>query len=279
MQSELTGRDRVPHFSVVAAALPAAGELSDEEVVAISCGRERNNEPKASTEGGNWIGLPKGAQSTPHGSFVVEWAKLERSFGIIARDERMPGDDAVGSADLRSFQAVQKAFLDFLRFVGSSKKYRGVHVQLLAAGGKKAFPPWVSLVQMARAFGAWARANEDSELSVSVYVVDPDVLRLLRAGHLDLSFEIAGVANRITVEVVDRMGRRTRQFVFSEREETLGALAERVGVFGNPRISVRPSVRGKLKRNRLNRLNAEPVESHAISGSTVVFDFSQRQLP
>ena len=75
---------------------------------------------------------------------VVQWSGLERSFGIVARSTQERGRDA------RTPDAIRASFLEFLD-VAYDHGFKAVHVQLLAAGKKRVFAPWISLVQMARA--------------------------------------------------------------------------------------------------------------------------------
>jgi hypothetical protein len=126
---------------------------------------------------------------------------------------------------------------------------------------------------MARAFGEWRRGGGSTTLRLRVYVVDPGVLALLRAGRLDLTRELQGASLQISVEIVDRKGGRERYFVTAKRNESLARLAQRIGVRGSPIVTSHRSFRLKGTKQEFDAIKEETLEEHVISGSTLAFRF------
>lgn len=265
----------MPNFEVVSAGLPSPKDVDEQDAVAISCGRRGSadpGEPLLSGVGEKAIGYRSQDLQWPD-PYVVEWRDIPRAFGIVARElisEQKPNTRS--SRDKRSPLAIAKAFRAFLK-IAADRGYKTVHVQLLAAGRHRVFPPWVSLAHMARAFGDRTRATNATSMRARVYVVDPGVRALLRAGQLDLTRELDGAPLQITVEVVGRQGDPERYFLIANRTDSLRSLSKRIGVKGSPVVSTRPSFRVKLIEQFLHDLGEEALGEHLLSGSTLTLRF------
>jgi len=180
----------ISHFSIVRAGLPRPSSLSG-AAVAISCGRAGG--PGADVRGVPLLSSAGEAVISTGASTAFEWlgawtVKLQgHAYGIVAR-ELLSHDGS--SRDRRSPDAIRLAFREFLELM-CSNGIREAHVQLLAAGKSRVFHPWVSLVQMTRAYGQWFRENgRDHPLRTKIYVVDPGVIALLSGGHIDLAEQL-----------------------------------------------------------------------------------------
>src|SRR5262249_45825178 len=147
------------NFRVVRATMPKSVLLPSDEAVAISCGRgeiEAGHDEKERQRGEplfSRVGAAILARNDPEpqweSDWVVRWTNVRQAYGIVAREFM---------SDERTPEAVRNAFRDFLD-VARGHGLRRVHVQLLAAGDDRSFEPWVSLVQMARAYGEWFRES------------------------------------------------------------------------------------------------------------------------
>ena len=159
LPDRLSSIHRKSHFEVVTASLPSPTDVAECEAVAISCGRSGTidpGEPLLSRVGAGAIGYTSQSPKWLD-PYVVEWLGLPQAFGIVAREliaEQKP--DAYSSQDRRSPLVIATAFRAFLT-LAAVRGYKTAHIQLLAAGRHLVFPPWVSLAQMARAFGEWTR--------------------------------------------------------------------------------------------------------------------------
>lgn len=281
------------HFEVVRGPLPLPLNLCTGEVLAISCGREVN--PRAPREE---IGRPKPshliddlvpeASRSPcywHNKWIVSWPGNLKVFGIVAR--LLLEDGVQSSREARSPEAIRLSFASFLDVVAS----RGAtiaHVQLLAAGDKRAFHPWISLVQMARAYGQWfeARPHGTPPLRVVLYivapdvvapdVVAPDVVTLLNGGYLDLSEHLQDAQIRIGVEVIDFFGRAQSHHQLADASTRLGSLPvfatesptpPRVYALPTPQLRSAPMPFDSVAREMQLR------DFGLVSGSTLVVDY------
>ncbi|HTA94009.1 MAG TPA: hypothetical protein VK745_30735, partial [Polyangiaceae bacterium] len=156
-----------------------------------------------------------------------------------------------------------------------------VHVQLLSAGQGRAFRPWISLVQMARAYGQWVKERPRSAKlpSVVVYVVTPDVVALLNAGQLHLAEHLQDALIRINVEIIDGLGMAQTHQEFVDAKDRLGDLT----VFSKgppvPRVHAVPSPHAQSGPKPLDKWmrKTELRDFGLVSGSTLVVDYSKRQ--
>lgn len=115
------------------------------------------------------------------------------AFVVVARD-------LATDSDYRDARVIREAAAELLKEAAASG-FESVNTMLLAAGRHRKFPPYVSLIQMVKAFAAYKRLNSESTLRLSIYVVDPSVLSLLSSGRLDV-IELLGVEDtRFWVEV------------------------------------------------------------------------------
>ncbi len=268
------------HFSVIRAAPPDPRTLPKNEVVAISCGREEavspsdspQGRPLVSEHGGRILRLSDRDHSW-HGDWLVRWKSIERAYGIVARDPVfIPGT----SRDRRSLGAIRDSFQSFLEFM-KKLDTRVAHVQLLAAGRSRVFEPWVSLLQMARAYGEWVKqsgAAYTGSPRVKVYVVDPAVIAMLSGGYIDLAQELQSCPLHINVEIVDLHGSSERYHYLVAPEERVRYIVERVRAVGQPLLYALPTPRRLAERERLaNVLNRSVREFGLVSGSTLVIDY------
>lgn len=269
MAGRLDGGRGRPQFEVVAAALPDPATVPDTHAVAISSGRDGSSPPGIpllSEYGQRAIGH-HGQHSRWQNDYVLSWNEIPRAYGIVARE--LPGRS---SRDRRSPSAIRTALASFLD-CAQVNGIQTAHIQLLAAGSSRVFPPWVALAQMARAVGDWTRRCGDSSLRVRVYVVDPSVRSLLEAGQLNLLPELDGAPMPITVELLLRDGTSEQQFLYAHRSDYLSDLARRIGVDGSPSVRTRPAFRLRSRPAPLNQIGQDPVEEHLLAGSTLTFDF------
>lgn len=270
-------------FSVVRGVVPARRSVGEGEAVAISCGRARLGAPDdadlavplPSGAGAAMLGLPEAPAWDWHGRWVVQWQGVPDSYGIVAR-ESYESDEG---GDERSPEAVRRSFMAFLDLM-QQRGVRHVHVQLLAAGRRRVFAPWVSLVQMARGYGAWAQtqvARPGAALvRATVYVVDPAVLALLQGGHLDINEQLDDRMLRVHIVVLDADGQPTRHHELLQPDKPLRTLPElqRAGV--RPAIHCVPSARVSRASVAYEDLLAMSFrELGLVSGGTLVLDFSR----
>lgn len=269
------------HFSCVRGGLPKASEIAEDEVVAISCGRGSTSVgardpgcgvPLASEAGMKMLGLSDTNDYVCESEWTVRWTSLPRAYGIVARDRELDAS----SRDLRSAEAIRTAFRDFLLLM-HDKGARQAHVQLLSAGRGRVFQPWVSISQMARAYGEVFREVRSSSASepprVSIYVVDPGVIAMLQGGHLDLIPQLEGANLRVTVEVVDAFGRAERYHEIVPADTSLRQLVGATGT-RQPLVSARPIPRLQHAPEPLSAVADVEVRAFGlVSGSTLVVDY------
>ena len=284
--------DPKDQFTCVRRALPAPGDLPSSEVVAISCGRgpsttspsDPRGRPLASREGARMVGLTD-LKCDWEGDWLVKWVKRKRAYGIVARDLLDTCADPVAaeatspptSADMRNPEAVRIAFEDFLDRMRRKGNVRAVHVQLLGAGGGRVFHPWISLSQMARAYGAWFRGLKIDEQkaapSAYVYVVDPGVVALLHGGYLDLGESLEGAPLHIKVDVIDPSGRTERHHEIVSPDAKLSELTGSP-TNGGPLVSARPAPKRTSGPAPLrDKLQTDVREFGLVSGSTLLIDY------
>lgn len=253
----LGGGQSSDHFKVIRGVLPDPRAIGPNEVVAISCERhEADGNLAARARGSAWanerranmIKLPEHSYEWD-GDWVVKWKSLEQAYGIVAQDLiHSPGASQVR----RSPDAIQTAFFNFLR-VMNRRNCRLAHVPLVA--GVEGFWPWVSLIQMARAYGQWARTKypvrPSGILRVNVYVVHPAVVTLLQGGYIDLLQELQDSLLHINVEVIQPLGQSDRYHYLVSSNEKLSVLAERMRISGLPYVYAYPAPMRQFEPMRL----------------------------
>jgi hypothetical protein len=198
---------------------------------------------------------------------VVQWNPPTRCYGIVARELT---SKAGSSRDRRSPEVIRKAFREFLD-VAAQDDVTVAHVQLLGAGKLHAFQPWISLVQMARAYGQWVRDGGD--LHVVVYVVDPGVIALLSACHIDLMEQLEDNQLCISVEVIDAIGQPETHHVIVDPAATIGSLELLVARAG-PRLYAHPVPTRQFKSVLLSNVREVSFrEFGLVTGSTLIVDY------
>lgn len=254
--------------------LPDPDELPCKEAVAISCGRSDDSQVKVGNEMSKKYGLDGGVTTQlwlDKGKTVARFDRLNRRcvYGIAARetkDRRTPV--VVGSAFKRA--------LDELNRCG----YETVHVQLLAAGPNREFLPWISLVQMARAYGAWHRCSADNRLVVRVHVVDPSVIAILRGGYLDLAEHLEDTPLYVGVEIESADGVFEWHGQYVDPMTTVGGLLAGLPSCDEwPLLEVYPPWSGPARgcKPALATVENETVENFGlVSGSTLIVEYPAR---
>ncbi len=264
-------------FTVVRAKLPDPDDLPANEAVAISCGRQYDKAVPG-VEIADSLGLV-GVQPRWYGdeklfsTFLRDQGRCV--YGITARE----GD----KDDRRTPRVVNEAFRRALDIV-CGKDYQRLHVQLLAAGPDRSFRQWISLVQMARAYGAWYRKGTKNRIRVSVYVVDPSVITLLCGGHLDLAEHLDDTSLRVGVMIIPTQGLVERYLEIVPPACTvrtiLHDLPTRDGVTHGdqwPHLEVYPPVYRGTEPARVPWSLETPIEELGlVSGSTLIVDYRAR---
>jgi SIR2-like domain len=271
------------HFEVNRASLPNPRDLMDGQVVAASCGRGEDNNAAASPStrgvpllGEQAVSLVGVGSHTPDwiNDWVVKWQNTERCYGIVARELTGVGGSP---RDRRSPEAIRKAFRAFLDVV-EAERVEVAHVQLLSAGRHRVFQPWVSLVQMARAYGQWARESSREggvpRVRVVVYVVDPGVIALLTGGHIDLVEQLEDTHLRISVEIFDARGQAEVHHLIVDPAARIGSLSLFSVPGRMPKLYAHPVPTRKFEPMELGQ--ARPISFRdfgLVSGSTLVVDY------
>jgi hypothetical protein len=161
-------------------------------------------------------------------------------------------------------------------------KITTAHVQLLAAGSKKIFHPWVSLVQMARAYGEWHRKHirinqaTMSLLDVRVYVVDPSAIAILQGGYINLSDQLQDAPMRIGVDIIHADGEVERYHQIVEGHTMLAELIPHAAglKLDPPALYVLPASRIVRDDSDFYKSIVSTVrEFGLVSGSTLVVDY------
>lgn len=246
--------------------------LPDGEAVAISCGRGGDSTSGKQSVSSFGQAL---AEIDPHeyewvsDPWVVRWKGPSNAFGIVARSTNERG------ADARTPEAILEAFGAFLEYA-QAQDIRAVHVTLLGAGEMHVFAPWVSLVQMARAYGDWSRKDQTVEKTVAayVYLVDRQVLALMQGGFLDITQALHGGEFGINVDTYDAGGLCVRHHELIRGDDCIGSLMDlrtqaqraQVHVLPNPRRDARPVSCAQVQHLTFRNFGVVP-------GSTLVIDF------
>ena len=125
---------------------------------------------------------------------------------------------------------------------------------------------------MARAYGAWYRSGPNNRMRVSVYVVDPSVITLLRGGYLDLAEHLDDTLLRVGVTVISPQGFVERYLEIVPPTCTVGTITRSLPTKDTsspghqwPRLDVYPPVYAPRQR-------AEPDRNCQWSPSTSIED-------
>ena len=270
--------DSNDQFRVVRGVLPKPEELPCGEAIGISCGRQETpcdprGRPLVNPNFTNWI--------TPDYEWLNDWTlrskARENVYGIVARE--LPGNGE-SSRDRRSAEAIRMSFLNSLK-QAEMDRFRVLHVQLLGAGPGKVFHPWVSLTQMARAYGQWFRKRlrnrKHEPVCVELYVVDPAVIALLQGSFIDLVEQLQDAPLHIDIEIIDSSGNvdRHHQLINANAElfnlvPNVQSSCENIG----PKISARPKPSPDHEPIGFCDVKNWTVrEFGLVSGSTLVLDY------
>jgi hypothetical protein len=288
-QTTFSGHDLTDNFRVVRASMPSPSALAEGEAIAISCGRGEN--PDAKNEIDRRRGVPLCSDAgrrilerkdlTPDwgSDWVVRWTDPKRSYGVVAR-ELNTGSRLL--EDQRSPEVIRTSFKDFLS-IARSAKIRKAHLQLLAAGPERSFEPWISLVQMARAYGEWFRENDigaKDAIIATVYVVDRGVIALMEGGYVDLARELQGTPIHVNIEVIDSTRRGDRYHMLVDTDKTIGSLVGVLRAQRKPFVYAFPTPTKQFSPKPLDEISKLSVrEFGLVSGSTLVVDFREGIRP
>ena len=102
--------------------------------------------------------------------------------------------------DYRDARVIRTATTELLT-CAEAAGFTIVQSMLLAAGQHRKFLPYISLVQMIKAFAAYRSEHEQSRLKLFIYVVDPGVLSLLGSGRVDVSELLYMERTRFWIEI------------------------------------------------------------------------------
>ena len=272
------------NFKVVRGPLPKPTALLQHEAVAISCGRpKRSGEvPLVSPYIADAVGINEENEEDCEwlNNWTVKWTKLKNVYGIVARELMNKGDS---SRDRRSPEAIRIAFLKSLK-KAEEHGIKVLHVQLLGAGENKVFHPWISLIQMAKAYGQFFRERKYLNyvsLSVHLYVVDPSIIALLQGSFIDLVEHLEDSRLLIGIEVIDTSGNVTRYHQFVNADDKLAKLVGKsVRIQKHPpTVSVHPTPLLDSKPKPLPNVQGLKVKNLGlVSGSTLIIDYRKRTL-
>ena len=266
------------HFEVRRAPLPLPTAIKDDEVIAISCGRDWATDPLGTPMPGhlfeNRVPIEDRDKPTWLNDYTVSWNVKGSVLGIAARHRHDHGESS--SRDERSPEAIRLAFMAFLDVVALRKAHTA-HVQLLGVGRHRTFWPWVSLVQMARAYGQWStlRHSVHPLPRAIIYVVAPDIVALLNAGHLQLAEHLQDARMRVSIEVVDAFGEVHSHQEFVDPSARLGTLRVFRSGPPDPIVHALPAPTLRSKPALLNDAlrGYELRDFGLVPGSTLVVDY------
>ncbi len=251
-------------FKVVRSELPNPPTLPSGHCLAISCGRS-GDRPLVGPRLTAKFKLFSGFQRLNPDQVVTASKDFGNTYGIVAR----------GEGDVRSPKVVRTAFATALDFL-NGRKVSQLHVQLLAVGPGRTFRPWISLVQMARAYGDWYRASTDNRLSVHLYVVDPSVTALLQDSFLNLAEHLENTDLRVDIDVLRSTDINRHQRLVSRCTRLRELLSDLPHDDAVPRISVKPTVYTDQPDPPLRAtevLDRTVEDMGLVSGSTLVLDY------
>lgn len=230
--------DRLPStagsgdFTIVRGALP---NRTEGECTGISAGRE-NDEPLVGLDINRFFSecAPKARWLVPRTLAVcttdpADFSKDLPLFLLVARED----DDTKGS-DRRNLRMIGEPCQRFLD-EASQRHYRCAHLQLLASGSQRVFPPTFAFVQQVRAIKQWfrtqqTRSNGSSHLAVVLHVVDPSVWFNILSGRLNLLEILQCDDMRVIVEVSVGEAQEFREFHYVLETMSLQELATLVDI-------------------------------------------------
>lgn len=223
-----------PDLSIVRGPLPLP-EKDGDECVAISAGGGRTRmflSPAIEryVERAKAFGRIKTDKARPLGETRVWRYGMSPLFAIVARN---PGD-------VRDVRAIFEAIGEFCT-VASEAGYRRVRMQLLGAGGGRAFPARVSLIEMVRGFVDWRREHPGTDFRLTVHVVAPDVLFELTTGRVDILELLTCRDVRFWVEIVHANGEVERHLRHCPPEMSMDDVARGFDVPGSWRFQIIPA--------------------------------------
>lgn len=275
--------DMTPDFSIVRAPLPLQkGKLRLGDMIGVSCGRRHRkksaDEPMPGVATKTALEKEFRGAVAWNGDYLVSWAGSESWLrGIVARDP-MTGN----SRDARSPGAVYTAFTEFLADA-QKNACKVAFVQLLSSGYLKTFESWMSLVQMARAYGRWAakqKAKGRAPLKVVVHLYRNDeVVALMNGGYLDIAEHLADAPMRLFIETIDTAGRAQRRHSMVDAEEKLKNISPFRGSKTNPAIHAVPVPKRGIHPLPLSEISDATLSSLGlVSGSTLVADYRPKSI-
>lgn len=253
------------------------------EALVVSCGRDRAPlnapSPRGEVLYGNAKDLahPKAPSSDWLDDWVIRLHSAPNHYGVVARDLVM-GESS--SRNRRSPEAIRLAFASFLKFAAADG-VQVAHVQLLAAGNFRVFSPWVSLVQMARAYGEWfsslAAQARAAAPKIVVYADNPLLVGMLTAGHINLTEFLACNRLRLRVEVVDAGGGAEEHHVLASPEAKLGQILDLRFHNVDALVHCHPAPTRKAVPTPVRQaVTMSCRELGLVSGSTLTVDFQAR---
>jgi hypothetical protein len=279
-------------FSIQKHGLPES--LDQNEAMAVSCGRARDRmSPDAARgvalagrTGLDAVSLPKDYEYEwlDDSNWVVKFKGPSSLYGIVARE--LVASKVLGERppDRRSPDAIRQAFYNFLEQM-TKLGVRTVYVQLLAAGRYRTFHPWVSLVQMARAYGEWHRVQLADDpfghrlIDVNICAADPSVFALLQGNFIDLGEQLEATLLRVTIEVIQENQEVVRHYRFIESTAELSTIIPHVDriVTPYPSVYALPEIRReRTDADFLSDIRKSVRDFGLVSGSTLVIDFSRQ---
>ena len=184
---------------IVAGALPPPGR---DQCAVVSVGREGSRFTFGSQisilqmfeNAGYLTGGWEGEPTLPVNSMVHRLGQYHVFF-VEVRDEQ-------GGQDLRMISKATGAVLDAAAAAG----FDVVYAPLLAAGPARITAASFLLTEMLRGFARWRKRNQTTNISLMIYVVDPEVLNCLRSGRLDPAEILSCDDLRFWLEIEDREG-------------------------------------------------------------------------
>ena len=255
----------IEHFKVVRGPLPRPATLPWRDALAISCGIAADGRPLVNPELARNLDVPaSGFPVIRNADRIVQHEEASNTYGIVAREPQ---------GDRRSPRVVRTAFEDALRF-SATQDVETLHVQLLAAGPNRAFRPWISLVQMARAYGNWFRTKPDNRVRVRLYVVDPGVLALLQGSFIDLAEHLEDTGIRISIQTYPGAGASRHQRIVDPSTPVATLINDYPAIGGMPRIDVSPPFHSYPRgRGQGTEARATVEDLGLVSGSTLFLDY------
>ena len=253
----------IEHFKVVRSKLPRPATLPSRDAVAISCGVDSCRVLVNRDLAGSLQIQVSGFPAIHGGEKIVQHRDAPNIYGIVAREPK--GDE-------RSPRVVRTAFAETLQFV-AEHGHKTLHVQLLAAGPNKVFRPWISLVQMARAYGDWFRKNPDNRLSVHLYIVDPSVLSLLQGSFINLAEHLEDTKIRINIQTYPSAGVNRHQRLVKPGIQMHELIKSYPTTKRKPRIDVLPRVHSVKPPGQGNMESGTIEDFGLVSGSTLILDY------